>query len=160
MSLRRDIQTMQAEIRMVEDIFAEHVATSCEIDTDLIETLLVGWEDFLDILRDAEFDDESGRATKAADLLYSTIEEIQEKLTQYEDTRAAYEDALDQQAMTTRLQQCTDERELNQIIRAKYAQPDIGREHAAQHRLQQTKSEEAEKAPDLSTRRHRLALDD
>ncbi|MEL6308460.1 MAG: hypothetical protein AAFN11_05775 [Chloroflexota bacterium] len=157
MSLRRDIKTMQAEIRMIDDIFAEHAATSCEIDTELIETLLVGWEDFLDILRDAEIDDEGGRASKAADLLYDTIEATQEKLARYEETRAAYEEALDQAEMTTRLQQCTDEHDLAQIMKAKYAQPDIGREHLAQHRLKQT---ESEKAGDLSSRRRRLTSED
>lgn len=160
MPLHRKIRKLQAELSMVDDLFAEHAATYCELDTDHIETLLIGWEDFLDVLRDAELDDPGGLATETADYLFDKIEAVQEQLAQYEDNRAAYEEAQADAEMTTRLQQCTDEHELVRAMKAKYALPDIGREHVAEHRLKDTPNQTTPSTKRHTLRSSRLAIEE
>ena len=128
MSMYRNIEDYLNDVRKIEAMFAAQDMKEIEFDSDAIEDILCEWEQFIGILRD-EGD------TALANQVYEKIEEIEERLREYEKEQIKAEEQAIIDEAGNRLSQSAMENLIAKQIKMKNQAADIGREHQAEFRL-------------------------
>ena len=123
-----NIEDYLSDVREIEAMFTAHNMKESNFDSDVIEDILCEWQQFIDILRDEG-------ETALANRVYEKIEEIEERLRDYEQEQIKQEEKAVIEEASNRLSRSAMENLIAKPIEMKNQPPDIGREHQAEFRL-------------------------